>query len=137
MVRREVVLVRLDKLKEYMKTIEEISLSSKEEYIKNPLLYGSCERFLHLAIECILDIGNHIITDQGYRKPDNNRDIFEVLNENSVINNDLKENLCNMASFRNILVHDYLNLNRGMVYNIIKNNMDDIRKFVAIIADYI
>lgn len=42
-----------------------------------------------------------------------------------------------MASFRNILVHDYLKLNRGMVYDIIINNLKYIEKFEGIIMDYL
>jgi uncharacterized protein YutE (UPF0331/DUF86 family) len=137
LVQREIVITRLDKLKEYLIYLKNISAYSKEEYIKNPLLYGSCERFLHLSIECVLDIANHTISDLNYRKPENNRDIFEVLYENKVIDLKLKESLCNMAGFRNILVHDYLKLNRGMVYDIVLNNLNDIKKFATIITSYL
>ncbi|WP_279381239.1 HepT-like ribonuclease domain-containing protein [Clostridium pascui] len=40
-----------------------------------------------------------------------------------IINETLKNNLCNMAGFRNILVHDYMKLDRGLVYDIINNNL--------------
>ncbi|WMJ80788.1 DUF86 domain-containing protein [Clostridium sp. MB40-C1] len=137
MVKREIVISRIDKLKEYMKYLSSVKNYTKEEYISNPLIYGSSERFLHLSIECVIDIGNHIISDMRYRKPESNKDVFEVLYENNLINEKLKGDLCNMAGFRNILVHDYLKLNRGMVYNIIMNNLSDIKKFVSIISDYI
>ncbi|NMB07004.1 MAG: hypothetical protein GX981_01290 [Tissierellia bacterium] len=37
-----------------------------------------------------IDIANHIISDMGYRKPSSNREIFEILFENKIINNNLK-----------------------------------------------
>ena len=120
-----------------MNNIKEIKKYSRDDYESNPLIYGAAERFLHLTIECVMDIANHVISDLSYRKPENNRDIFEVLFENKVIGAQLKENLCNMASFRNILVHDYIRLNRLAVYDIINNNLKDIEKFISIIATYL
>lgn len=102
MVKREIVLVRISKLDEYINFLDKIKRYSKDEYINDPLIYGSTERFLHLAIECVLDIGNHIIADMRYRKPDSNREIFEILCENKIIDSNLKVSLCNMAGFRNI-----------------------------------
>lgn len=137
MVKREVVISRIDKLKEYLTFLNSIKEYSKEEYRSNPFVYGSSERFLHLAIECSIDIGNHIIADMRYRKPENNKDIFEILYENEIIDKELKENLCNMAGFRNILVHDYLKLNREIVRDIIVNNLVDMETFIALIIEYI
>ncbi|MEG2290595.1 MAG: HepT-like ribonuclease domain-containing protein [Clostridium sp.] len=42
-----------------------------------------------------------------------------------------------MAGFRNILVHDYMKLDRGIVYNIINNNLKDIEEFIIVVASYI
>ena len=56
--------------------------------------------------------------------------------ENKIINNNLKENLSNMAGFRNILVHDYTNLDREIVYEILNNNLKDIEDFRKIAIKY-
>ncbi|AKA69343.1 type VII toxin-antitoxin system HepT family RNase toxin [Clostridium scatologenes] len=137
MVKREIVISRIDKLNEYINILKSAKNYDKKKYIDDPLIYGSSERFLHLSIECVLDIGNHVISDMRYRKPENNKDIFLVLHENKIINEKLKNNLCNMAGFRNILVHDYMKLDRGLVYDIINNNLKDIEAFVKIIVEYI
>lgn len=137
MVNRDVVLSRIDKLNEYMEFLKSVKDYSKEEYVNTPMVFGSTERFLHLAIECVLDIGNHIISDLRFRKPENNRDIFEILYENKLLPLELKENLCKMAQFRNILVHDYMKLDRGIVYGIVINNLKDLEEFVVNVSDYI
>ncbi len=136
MVNEDLLMTRLNKLTEYISFLDGIKKYTEIEYIKDPFIYGSSERFLHLAIECAIDIGNHIISDMRYRKPETNRDIFEILYENEVIPLELKENLSNMASFRNILVHDYIKLDRSLVYNIIVENLDDLRSFMKEIIAY-
>ncbi len=136
MVNEDLLMTRLNKLTGYISFLDGIKKYTEIEYIKDPFIYGSSERFLHLAIECAIDIGNHIISDMRYRKPETNRDIFEILYENEVISLELKENLSNMASFRNILVHDYIKLDRSLVYNIIVENLDDLRSFMKEIIAY-
>lgn len=137
MVSSNILISKINSLKEYINYLRSINKYSLDEYIKNPMIYASFERFLHLSIECALDIGNHIISDLSYRKPESNRDIFEVLHENKLIPLELKENLIKMAGFRNILVHGYIKLDREIVYNIIKNNLGDIEKFIKVISDFI
>lgn len=136
MVNKDVLMVRLNKLKEYMTFLDSIKKYTELEYVKDPLIYGSGERFLHLAIECVIDIGNHIIADMKYRKPETNRDVFEILYENEVISLGLKENLTNMASFRNVLVHDYIRIDRPTVYKIIIEDIGDLKSFMKEIIDY-
>ncbi|NLJ78587.1 MAG: DUF86 domain-containing protein [Tissierellia bacterium] len=137
MVKGEVIIGRISKLDEYMELLSKVSNYPKEEYLVDEMIFGATERFMHLAIECVIDIGNHIIADMGYRKPTSNREIFIILHENGIIDKDLRMNLCNMAGFRNVLVHDYIDLDREAVYDIVKNNLGDIRDFRMIVIDYI
>ena len=137
MVKREVVIGRIDKLNEYIKILDSVRSYDKEKYINDPFIYGAAERFLHLSIESILDIANHVISDMRYRKPENNKDIFLVLYENKIIDEKLKNHLCNMAGFRSILVHDYMKLDRALVYDIINNNLQDIEDFIKVIIEYV
>lgn len=137
MLKRELVLSKLEKLNEYIKVLKTIGNYSEKEYLENPMIYGSMERFLHLSIECVLDISNHLISDLRLRRPDSNREIFIVLYENKIIDELLKESLCNMAGFRNILVHDYMKLDRIIVYKIINNNLKDIETFIKIVSTYL
>lgn len=42
-----------------------------------------------------------------------------------------------MVGFRNILVHDYLELDREQEHEIIRNNISDIQDFMRVIVEYI
>ena len=136
MVNEDILMTKLNKLKEYIAFLDNIKIYTEVEYVKDPFIYGSSERFLHLAIECTIDIGNHIISDERYRKPETNRDVFEILHENEIISLKLKESLGDMASFRNILVHDYVKIDRGMVYKIITEDLKDLKLYMKEIVGY-
>ncbi|MEG0772833.1 HepT-like ribonuclease domain-containing protein [Clostridium sp.] len=60
-----------------------------------------------------------------------------VLFKDEKINNELRDSLCNMAGFRNILVHDYMKFDRNIVYHIINNNLKDIELFIKNISAFI
>ena len=137
MVSQNILIAKVDNIREYLNYLKEIKSYSRDEYVKNPMIYAAFERFLHLTLECTIDIGNHIISDLRYRKPESNRDIFEILYDNKIIDYELKDKLGKMAGFRNILVHDYMKLDRGLVYDIVKYNLIDIEKFIKIIIEFV
>ncbi|MBP1746913.1 MAG: hypothetical protein H6Q54_1528, partial [Deltaproteobacteria bacterium] len=112
MVKPELIAARLERLREYIKTLKAILKYDVEKFKSDVFVYATAERYLQLSIECLLDIGNHIISDRGYRKPDTYADVFQVLADEKVISKKLLRELDGMAAFRNVLVHDYLRIDR-------------------------
>ncbi len=137
MVDRDVILERIRHLEDRINYLSDVDNYSKEEFSSEMDIYFRFERALHLAIESVIDIGNHIIADQQLKTPDSNKNIFKILADNKIINKELSESLMKMAGFRNILVHDYLELDRKLEYEIILNNIDDLEKFMEIAVKYI
>ncbi len=89
------------------------------------------ERMLQIVIEAMIDIGHHIISDEGFREPQSYRDVFVVLVENGIIPEQDLQKYENIASFRNILVHHYEKIDDAIVYGVFKEKLDDIKNFVA------
>jgi uncharacterized protein YutE (UPF0331/DUF86 family) len=65
MVRPEILRKRMNKLDEYLKVLRQLQRYEREEFLSEPEHYGSAERFLHLSIEALLDMGNHVIADEN------------------------------------------------------------------------
>ena len=137
MVDREVVLGRINHLEKNIEYLEGVKSYSKNEFSENQDIYYRYERALHLTIEAVIDIGNHLIADQKLKTPESNKEIFLILNKNDIIDQGLSDKLIKMAGFRNILVHDYLDLDRELEYDIILNNLKDIKEFMKISVKYI
>jgi uncharacterized protein YutE (UPF0331/DUF86 family) len=131
MVDKNLIMIKTDKIKEYLGYLRDVRQYSLTEFRNSPQIFGSAERFLHLAIECAIDIGNHVISDLHLRKPGTNREIFEILYENNLIHGELRNSLCKMAQFRNLLVHDYLKIDREIVFHILQHNLSDLEQFVT------
>ena len=130
MVNRQLIDNKLGLLAGYIADLIEIQDRAQREYLADKKTQRYVERTLHLAIECCLDIGNHLISDQNWREPLSNKDVFTVLEENGVISSVLLPSLSKMAQFRNILVHDYAKIEPDIIYSILKNNVTDLQKFI-------
>ena len=95
------------------------------------------ERYLHLCIEKVIDIGNHFISFYRWREPEGYRDLFHVLHENGVIPKAHLASFQNMASFRNMLVHRYEKTDNEVVYGIFKKHLDDFDLFIRLVTEWI
>ncbi len=136
MVNREVIQKRLEKSREYIEFLNNIKDSySLNEFKDNKMVYGSSERFLHLTIEALLDMGNHLVSDQDLGNIDSYRDIPKILHQNDYIDSEQKEIFIKIIGFRNILFHDYLDIDKATVYKIIKENLSDLTDLLKMYAN--
>jgi len=127
MVEREVLQKRIEKAREYINFLGKMSGNYNFEEFKNDkMIYGSGERFLHLTIEALIDIGNHIISSEDLGVVDVYRDIPVILHNNEYIDKRDKELFIKIIGLRNILVHDYLDIEKETVYRIINENLSDL-----------
>ena len=134
MIDPEVITRRIEKLREYVKYLRELGERSKDQFISDPFVYGNVERFLHLAIQSVLDIGSHIIAAKHLETPEEYQDIFRILGEEGILPEKFAKSLQPMAGLRNILVHDYLEVDREELYRIVKENLKDFEIFAMHIA---
>ena len=136
MVNREIIQKRLEKSREYIEFLNNIKDNySLNEFKNNKMVYGSSERFLHLTIEALLDMGNHLVSDQDLGNIDSYRDIPKILHQNDYIDSEQKEIFIKIIGFRNILFHDYLDIDKATVYKIIKENLSDLTDLLKMYAN--
>jgi len=136
MVDAEVVRNKLEHLEEYINDLEEYQDLSFERLTGDKVLFRYLERTIHLAVESVLDIGSHIISDERLGNPKFNSEIIEILAENNII----KENIVNyikMAKFRNVIVHDYAEIDPEILLMIIKENLSDLKAIFKWYKEYI
>jgi len=124
-------------LAEYVSDLRELQDVDPQTYTENKLLRRAVERTLHLAIEACLDIGQHVIAREGFRLPEDNKDVIAVLGENDVIPGALLPNLIAMARFRNMIVHDYARIDDQIVLDIVKRRLGDFDAFAQAIVRYV
>ena len=136
MVDVEVVREKLIHLEEYINDLDDYTNLKLEKLITDKILFRFLERTLHLSVEAILDIGSHIISDERLGNPKYNSDIIEILAKNNIIKENV-DSYIKMAKFRNIIVHDYAEIDPEILLSIIKNNITDLKAIFKWYRDYI
>jgi len=137
MVNKEVIRKRLNKLDEYLGILYMLKKYSFDDFIENPERYGSAERFLHLAIEGINDIGNHIIADESLGIVNSYSDIPSILSEKGIVALEMREKWIRMIGFRNTLVHEYIEIDRQIVYQVLQDGLSDIEALKQVFASFL
>ena len=124
-------------MESYLAELRSFQRYPRERFIAEPALHHLAERYLHLACEAVLDIAQHVIADQGYTQATSYRNAVEVLGEEGMIDGDLSERLKRWMGFRNILVHLYLQIDHGRVYDAIQEDLGDLEAFAASMARFL
>jgi uncharacterized protein YutE (UPF0331/DUF86 family) len=106
--------------------------------LKNDItLRGAVERYLQVAIECALDIGEMVIASEGLEKADTYRDVIVRLGEAKILDKKFAAHFSLAAGFRNILVHHYAEVNVRETYKHLQKDMDDFSEFAMAISRYL
>jgi len=136
-VRPEILRRRLEQLGEYLTILERYRSYDLDAFVADPERYGSAERFLQLAVEATLDMGSHIIADEKLGSVEQSRDIPRRFREHGRITGDVEQRWIRMIGFRNILVHEYLQVDRAIVHDVVCNRLDDLAELRRVFAEFL
>lgn len=133
MVARERVVHHLDNLRRFLQDLARYQGVSREEFLgdrdkQNMVLFVLLE-----AIQHCIDLGNHIISEMGWGRAQTYRDVFRVLWENQLIGDSLRDQLGDLAGFRNVIMHMYGKLDLDKVYERLQSDPGGIREFAKIV----
>ena len=135
MVDVEVIKQRLNQLWISLKKIERYKGISLEEFLQDDIIQDVVEYNLFIAINMLIDIATHIIVDNNLGNPETFGEAFSILNKEKYLDDKETKIYRNMVGLRNILSHEYLKIDKKIIYGILKNNLIDIKKFIIFVHD--
>lgn len=133
MIDRNVILYKASRVERHIKRVESKRNITIDQFLENADVQDILLFNLQVAIQTCIDIASHIVSDEDMGVPGSTSEIFYLLQDNGYINKAQTDKIVSAIGFRNLLVHEYGNLDLKRVYNIINNNTDDLREFVAAI----
>ena len=128
------------KLQDLEKYIQQLRKFQNYQYdeIENDLeKRWAVERGLQISIQIVIDVGNHILASIGQNQVDDYTDILDKLGEHNVLPAQFAEDIRGMAGFRNVLVHEYTEVNLLQLYDVLQNKLDDFVKYIKYIQSYL
>lgn len=122
---------KISSIKKYLKILSAYQKISSNIIKKDLTLRGAVERYLYLAVQATIDLAEAIIAYKNLRKPSVYSEAFDILQEEKIITAKLCEKLVQMTDFRNIIAHDYEDIDFQIVYSILQNNLADSLLFIS------
>ena len=130
MLDRERILVRVDSLEGYLRDLRQLVPESFEEYL-DVRTRRACERLLQLAIESVTDVCALLVVGLRLGIPSHESDVFTVLADANVQSSPVVEILKRLRGMRNILIHQYLDIDDQVVYEVLTSRLNDFDAFVG------
>lgn len=128
----ERILEQLKLLNRYVQYLEHIAKADQEKLTTDFVLRGGAERYLQLAIESCINIGNRILSllqdNAPVKSPETYSDIFHEMARHGVIPMHFLDTVLNMVRFRNRIVHMYWDIDPAQLHDILRQHLGD---FVA------
>lgn len=128
---------KLSRLNMYLEKLRPISQKSLEEYKSDFYLKSSAERLIQLVVECASDINNHVVVETENRPPEDYSVSFIRAADVGLISRQLAQRLKGSAGMRNILVHEYMDIDDEKVYNAIFSALKDYKEYIKEVDNFI
>lgn len=127
---------KLDLLNEYLRDLDESQPSNFEAFEQDKMLRRYSERMLQMVIESCIHIGIEVLTEAGFRSPENYHDLFIVLGDHDVLPQPLVNSMTMLVELRNLLVYEHDVVDHMMIYSVLKKRLDDIGEFARAVSAY-
>lgn len=88
------------------------------------------------AIEACVDVAQHLCASEGWGPPRDNGDALELLGRHGVLDTNLSRRLRRAVGFRNVLVHEYVEVDDEIVVSRLKDPAD-LDGFVSAVAEWV
>lgn len=134
---RQEIIDKLELLEEYIAVLKDLQQHSFEEIEKNYVLRGAVERYLQVSLECMLDIGEIIISMEKIKRPQSYKEILHTLGENGILPEAFARKIEPAAGFRNVLVHMYAKIDISRLYENLQHGVEDMELFIEYIARFL
>ncbi len=121
---------KISAVKKYLKILEHYQSYSKNELEHDLNLRGALERYLYLAIQSTIDLAEGVIGFKSLRKPSTLAENFLILKEDGFISEALQSQMIKMTGFRNIITHDYADIDFNIAHEVLKQGLNDIKMFL-------
>lgn len=124
------ILDKIRVIQDCLSKLDVLSRLSVDEFTSDFKNFDSAKYNLQIAIEAMIDIGNHIISRKGLGTPKTYRDTFEILHKGQAYSKEDAATYKLMARFRNRIVHFYDEVDDRKVYNVLQNNLGDFNSYI-------
>ena len=104
-----------------------------EKLLTDRTALAATKYYLITAIEGCVRVAQHLIVAEGWPVPESNADAVRQLGAQQVLSPELSDAVARSVGFRNLLVHEYAEIDDRRVLHHLRR-VDDLQEFVRSVA---
>lgn len=111
---------------------EYYALDRKIPFEQDRLRQDAIAMNLQRSCELTIDMANYLVRRKKLGLPQDSRDSFALLQRASVIGPEMTTYLQAMVGFRNVLVHEYQEVDLNILIDVVEHRLDELLAFANI-----
>jgi len=131
MIDRLVLTRRIEEIEKHLGKIEPYARQSLGDFLGDSVMQDVVEYNLFQIVNHLIDIVQHIAVDEEYGFPQTAYEAGHLLLEKGILGIEDLEIFRKMVGFRNVVGHDYLRIDKRIVYAILTEGQKEINDFLG------
>ena len=131
--KKEDVQNKLDVIPANLEKLEILRAMGYEEFTSDFRNIDSSLHRFQTSIQALVDIGGYIIASLGLRAPGTSGEVIDILVEHGLLHAAQRDRYISMIQFRNRIVHFYNDIDPKILYQILQEEVVDIRELYRIL----
>ena len=123
--RNDIIVAKLEEIEENLEIISNHLPTDLEGFLNLGLIRDGIYKRLEYSIELVLDILAIINADLKLGIPNGETSVIDNIEKNKILEKKIVEKIRKMKSFRNILVNKYGKINDELVFELLKEDLED------------
>ena len=137
MIKSAVILRLLESLRENVTLLRPLQPESLADLTADLVRYNGVIHLLQTSVEHVTDVCAHLLAGSGLEIPGEYKQIITKAGQHRILPYDFAQRIAPMASFRNIVVHEYLTVDPVRVHQHLQYGLDDFEQFIHHIYEYL
>ena len=130
MVDRDLLIAKAGVVRKHLKRVQVKSRLNVEAFLADLDLQDIVSFNLQIAIQNCIDIAAHAISELDLGVPGSVNEMLYLLEESGYLSHDLTEKMVKAVGFRNLLVHEYGDIDLEQVFHICHQDINDLEDFL-------
>jgi len=126
---------KIAEIEQYLSELSYVLPQTFKEYQKDFIKKAACERYAEKIIAAIVDLAFLIIKYKKMQIPENEIEAFDILAKENIIPGDLADRLQDAKRMRNIIAHEYGEVDDKTVFYALREELEqDSKAFIKAVG---
>lgn len=131
MTKAEIVLSKAASVTRRLERIRDALSEGREAFIADTRLIEQAAFNVFLAMQECVDMGTHVVADEGWGAPATLSEVFDILADNGVITKETAAHMRRGTKLRNLIAHAYGVLDPNKLHDAAHAGINEIKGFLA------